>query len=73
VPTNEVRRVEKVPVISSHIYYCHDHIFFCRPFVPILLATVAGSIFSDEVGIPGPMIVPLLIGALYLVVGYEEK
>lgn len=39
--------------------------------IPITLATIIGSIFSEEIGIPGPMVVPIIAGILYLVVGYK--
>ena len=38
--------------------------------IPITLATIIGSIFSEEIGLPGPMFVPLTVGILYLIVGY---
>ena len=39
--------------------------------IPITIATIIGSIFSEEIGLPGPMFVPLIVGILYLVVGYK--
>ncbi len=39
--------------------------------IPIILATIIGSIFSEEIGLPGPMFVPLIVGILYLIVGYK--
>jgi hypothetical protein len=38
---------------------------------PIIIASIICSIFSDEIGIPGPMFIPLVVGILYLIVGYK--
>ena len=41
--------------------------------VPIVLAFIIGSIFSEEIGIPGPMFIPMIAGILYLIVGYNNR
>ncbi len=41
--------------------------------VPIILASVIGSIFSEEIGIPGPMFFPLIVGILYIIVGHKNN
>lgn len=39
--------------------------------VPIVLATLIGFIVLRE-GLPGPMFVPLIVGFLYLILGYKK-
>ncbi|MCA9485519.1 MAG: hypothetical protein KC506_01605 [Nanoarchaeota archaeon] len=40
--------------------------------VPIILASIIGFTIRGE-GVPGPMFVPLVVGVLYLVVGYLKR
>jgi hypothetical protein len=40
--------------------------------IPIAIATIIGSIFSEEIGLPGSMFVSLIVGILYLIVGYKK-
>jgi hypothetical protein len=39
--------------------------------IPILIASIVGFLFLKE-GLPGPMYVPLIIGILYLLLGYKK-
>ena len=40
--------------------------------IPIVIASIIGFILLRE-GVPGPMFIPLAVGILYLIVGYEDK
>ena len=39
--------------------------------IPITIATIIGIIIIKE-GLPGPMFIPMIIGILYLIVGYKK-
>lgn len=39
--------------------------------IPIIIASIIGFVFLKE-GLPGPMFIPMLVGILYLIIGYKK-